>query len=386
MIHALFIMSDLGGGGAEISLLELLSRLDRKLLEPSLFLLKRDGVHLDRVRDDVALSWGCEGGSRYRYNLPLILRRAFKQGMQADMIVGAIEGLPSYVAWTVAKALRKPLVGWARTDLDEYLKSQPGWHYHVSRAVFSSCDAVVVPSDGSARSIQRIAEVPAARLHTIHNIVDPSKVVALASESPPEFAVSLRGKPYILGVGRLNNAQKGFDLLLRAHASVRQRGIDHNLVILGEGEDRPTLLQLARSLNVERSLFLPGFFRNPFPLFRAARALAAPARLDGFGRIFLEAMAIGLPVIGSPASGPAEILANGTYGVAIPHEDVGALADAMSSLLTDDQLHAHYAELSLERAYQYDPAFAVSLWEGLLCGLVDSLAQTQGVGHRQTLS
>ncbi|MGA2649067.1 MAG: glycosyltransferase [Terracidiphilus sp.] len=370
MIRALFVMSNLGGGGAEISLLELLSRLDRTRVEPSLFLLKHEGVHLNRVGPELAFSWACEGGNRFRYNMPRILWKALKNGPQADVIVGAMEGMPSYFAFTIAMALRKPLVGWVRTDLDKYLKPAPDWHRRAAQWIYSTCDAVVVPSNGSAHSIQRVADVPSARLHQIHNIVDSSKVISLASEPVEASAEVFRAKPYILGVGRLNNAQKGFDLLVRAHALVRKRGIDHNLVVIGEGEDRAPLQQLARSLKVEESFKLPGFYSNPFPFFQTARALAAPARLDGFGRIFLEAMSIGLPVIGSPASGPTEILDKGTYGIVVPNEDVAALADAMCSLLTNDQLHAHYAKLSIERARHYDPAIIVSQWERLLCSLL----------------
>ncbi len=129
---------------------------------------------------------------------------------------------------------------------------------------------------------------------------------------------------------------------MRAHAAVRRRGFDHNLVILGEGEDRALLQQLAASLGVEASVFMPGFQRNPFPFFRAAVALAAPSRLDSFGRIFLEAMALGLPIIGSTASGPAEILDHGKYGITVPPEDTVALSDALYALLADAGTHAHH--------------------------------------------
>jgi glycosyltransferase involved in cell wall biosynthesis len=372
VIRALFVMPDLTGGGAERSLLELLARLDRRRIEPSLLLLKHQGVHLDRVPADAALSWVCADGSRLRYHLPSVLRRALIQGAGADVIVGAMETTATYVAWLAAGILKKPLLGWVRTDLDEYLASLPGWHRWLAQRIYPRCAAVVAPSGGSRRSLQRVAPLPAAKLHVIHIPVNPEEVRAMASQPLPPSMEMLRAKPFILGAGRLRIAHKGFDLLLRAHAAVRSRGIDHNLVILGEGEDRAPLLQLACSLGVEASVFMPGFQPNPFPFFRAAAALAAPSRLEGFGRIFLEAMALGLPVIGSTASGPAEILNHGRYGITVPPDDIAALGAAIYSLLADAPTHARYSQLALERVRDFRPEPIAAQWEDLLCSLAIS--------------
>ena len=176
-------------------------------------------------------------------------------------------------------------------------------------------------------------------------------------------------KPFVLGVGRLNNGQKGFDMLVSAHAAARASGLDHNLVILGEGSDRTVLEQQARSLGMEKSTYLPGFVADPFPFFNAAKLFAAPARVDGFGRVYLEAMACGLPVIGSQASGPMEILDGGRYGIITPPEDVDALSRAMSGLLSDAGMHARYAALSLERANDYRPEDVAHRWQELLSAM-----------------
>ena len=371
-IRALFIMPDLGGGGAERSLLELLERLDRRRIEPSLLLLKREGVYLDRVPEEVGFWWACRSGTQLRYHVPSIVRSALLRGAQSDVIVGAMETTATYVAWLAASVLRKPLVGWVRTDLDEYLAPLPEWHRWAARQMYRRCGAVVTSSGGSARSLQRVAPVSTAKLHVIQIPVDAEEVRALASEPLPIAGEMLLAKPFILGVGRLRNSHKGFDLLVRAHAEVRRRGMDHNLVILGEGEDRGSLQQLAESLDLKDSVWMPGFQRNPFPFFRAATALAAPSRLEGFGRTYLEAMALGLPVIGSTASGPVEILQCGKYGITVPSEDIGALSDAMYSLLADAGTRARYAQRSLDRVRDYRPEPVALQWDEMLCSVAMS--------------
>jgi glycosyltransferase involved in cell wall biosynthesis len=379
-IRVLFVMTNLAGGGADRSLLELLERLDRSRIEPSLLLLKREGVHMDRVAADIEYSWVCESGSRLRYHLPAILRRALTQGARADVIVGGMETGATYLAWLAASALNKPLLGWVRMDLDEYLGLQAGWHRRVAQRLYPRCGAVVASSAGSGRSLQRVAQVAAEKLHIIPVPVNPDEVRALASEAPPPVLQALLAKPFIVGAGWLRIAHKGYDLLVRAHAEVRKRGIAHNLVILGDGEDRELLQQMARSLNVEDSVFLPGFQRNPFPFFRAAAALAAPSRQEAFGRVYLEAMALGLPVIGSTASGPMEILGNGKYGIIVPSEDVGALSDAIALLLSDAAAHAYYSQRSLARANEYRPETIARQWDDLLCILANrTVAKSGGI-------
>jgi Glycosyltransferase Family 4 len=153
MIRVLFVMMDLGGGGAELSLLELLKRLDRSLVKPSLFLLHRKGIHLDQIGTDMDVSFGYEGNGRMRNHMPSILMKAVSLGSRADLIVGSMEGMPTYVAWLAAKLLRKPVIGWIRTELDEYLTHLPGWNRRIARWLYPRCDAVVVPSEGCLHSL-----------------------------------------------------------------------------------------------------------------------------------------------------------------------------------------------------------------------------------------
>jgi glycosyltransferase involved in cell wall biosynthesis len=138
-----------------------------------------------------------------------------------------------------------------------------------------------------------------------------------------------------MGMGRLTY-QKGFDVLLRAHAALRQRGLHHHLVILGEGPDRPALEGLARELGIEGTTFLPGFVSDPFAALRASRVFALSSRYEGFGMVLAEAMALGVPVVTSDCpSGPGDIVEAGRSGRLVPVDDVDALADAVAPLLAD---------------------------------------------------
>jgi glycosyltransferase involved in cell wall biosynthesis len=315
MVKLLFVMSNLEAGGAERSLVELLARLDRSQYRSTLFLLRRSGIHLDKVPAEVHLRCGVEDGKSVRHNLASVASKLILESEGADIIVGAMEGLPSYLAWLAARVRRKPLIGWVRSELDLSLKPLSPWHLRLARIVYPRCQAVVVPSQGSLHSLNRLVRLVPDRLNVIHNLVNPAEVSSLASRPAPSILSPLRSKPFILAVGRLFSAHKGFDVLIRAHAAVQAKQVDHNLVILGEGSDRDALESLARGLGVSGSVFMPGFQRNPFPFFKAATAFAFPARIDGLARVLLEALILGLPVIASRASGPREVLEDGRHGM-----------------------------------------------------------------------
>jgi glycosyltransferase involved in cell wall biosynthesis len=89
-------------------------------------------------------------------------------------------------------------------------------------------------------------------------------------------------------------------------------------------------------------------------------------------------VALGLPVVGCPQSGPAEILGQGKYGIVVPADDAESLSCALVLLLSDENVHAHYSKLALERVRDYDPAQIAVQWDELLCAVATSPAAAAG--------
>jgi glycosyltransferase involved in cell wall biosynthesis len=173
-------------------------------------------------------------------------------------------------------------------------------------------------------------------------------------------------RPAVVAVGRLA-FQKGFDVLLHAHARLRAAGVDHHVAILGEGERRDELTALVQALGVSDSVFMPGFVTNPYSLMRAARAFVLPSRFEGFGMVVAEALAVGVPVVATDCeSGPAEILGEGRYGVVVPVDDVPALERAIGGLLGDHARSRDFAARGPARAATYRTESVTPQWETLL--------------------
>jgi glycosyltransferase involved in cell wall biosynthesis len=134
----------------------------------------------------------------------------------------------------------------------------------------------------------------------------------------------------LLAVSRLEQ-QKGVDIAVRALVHVREREPDAELVVLGEGPERPQVEALAGELGVP--VHLPGRVPDVAAWLRHAEVLVHPVRWEGFGLAVLEAMLAGLPVVASRVSSLPELVADGETGVLVPPDDPGALAVGIGAAL-----------------------------------------------------
>lgn len=203
---------------------------------------------------------------------------------------------------------------------------------HFARRFYRWADGVIAVSQGVADDLAATARLDRGQIRVIYNPVDTEGIIERAKEPLHHPWLAPGAPPFILSAGRLSR-QKDFPTLLRAFDRVRRRR-PARLLILGEGEDRAELEQLARELECEADLSLPGFVDNPYPFMRAARLFVLSSAWEGFGNVLIEAMALGTPVIATDCPwGPAEVLDHGRFGRLVPVGDVAALAEAIEQEL-----------------------------------------------------
>lgn len=132
----------------------------------------------------------------------------------------------------------------------------------------------------------------------------------------------------ILSVGRLDSREryKGHDRVIRALPALRGERPEVLYLISGEGDDRSRLEALAEETAVTDSVrFIGHVSRDSLPdLYRAADLFALPSTGEGFGIVFLEAMACGTPALGLGVAGARDALADGGLGSAPSEDELGA--------------------------------------------------------------
>lgn len=144
----------------------------------------------------------------------------------------------------------------------------------------------------------------------------------------------------IVFIGRLHRS-KGIDTLLKALNILNKRMPEVGLVVVGGGDNEGDLRKLAKELDVDdKTSFIGEVGRSKIPvLLEKSDVLILPSRREGFGVVLIEAMASGLPVIGSDTGGISEIIRDGYNGFKFPVSDHKRLASLIYKLLNDKALY-----------------------------------------------
>ncbi len=181
--------------------------------------------------------------------------------------------------------------------------------------------------------------------------------VDLPARRPPQE----REGATILVVSRLDDRYKGHDVLIRALPLIRVRVPHAELVVVGDGRLRRFYEQFAASLGVSRHVHFVGSLdeeeRNA--LLDGARVFAMPSRHsargsgEGFGIVYLEAAAHGLPVVAGNVAGARDAVVDEETGLLVDPADHVAVAEAISQLLTEPARAATLGRAGAERAKEF---------------------------------
>jgi glycosyltransferase involved in cell wall biosynthesis len=173
----------------------------------------------------------------------------------------------------------------------------------------------------------------------------------------------------VAGVGRLVPI-KGFDLLVDALPALAARVPSVHALLIGDGEQRGALEARAAALGVGARLHITGALDDVAAALVAADVLAAPSRNEGMGRVLVEAMALGLPVVGTRVGGIPDVIVDGECGRLVAADDAAALAAALADLGVDEALRIKLGAAAIPRAeaFSTDVAGAAmgAIYDGLL--------------------
>ena len=244
-------------------------------------------------------------------------------------VIGA--GPPSAYVAALHARLRPPLVFTAQGELtfDAYdVFARSATLLAGLRRMLRQADTVTACSAFVMHDLEKVGELRGAS-YVIPNGVEPRDFESVDPEQ--DF------NPYVLGVGRLV-PQKGFDVLIDAFAT--EELAELNLVLAGDGFERDRLRARALECGIgSRVRFVGAVARARIArLLRGARVFALPSRGEPFGIALLEAMAAGVPAVGTAAGGIPEFARDGVNALLVPAGDAKALAQAIARLAFDQEV------------------------------------------------
>lgn len=282
-----------------------------------------------------------------------------------------------------ARALGLPLVVTLQGELTMdatgvYQRSRvlPG----LLRELLRTADAVTACSGATLREAEEFAAVELGeRGHVVYNGVSLGDF----DRPPPPPAP----RPYAVAIGR-HVPQKGFDVLLRAFATAAGTpDFDLDLVLAGDGPERPRLEVLARDLGIAGRVNFPGSIPRPDvpELFLASSFFVLPSRHEPMGIVNVEAMAAGKAVVASDVGGVAEVVEDGITGLLVPPDEPEPLARALVELATDRGLAKRLGEAGRGRAAAFDWEIVAGEYESVYAEAAERMAQRRsGDGRNRT--
>lgn len=226
------------------------------------------------------------------------------------VVCGHLNLLP--IAFLLALITRAPLLLMA-FGIEAW---KPHWN-PVINWLASRPFGVISISELTARRFASWSGFPQGRQYILPNAIDLARYRPGSKPLHLLQRYRLEGKRVILTLGRLSADEryKGFDEVMEALPEIHKVYPNTVYVVAGEGTDRKRLEQKAQDLGLADSVVFTGFVREEEKLdhYRLADVFAMPSRGEGFGFVFLEAMACGVPVVASRIDGGREALRALTY-------------------------------------------------------------------------
>jgi phosphatidylinositol alpha-1,6-mannosyltransferase len=207
-----------------------------------------------------------------------------------------------------------------------------------------------------------------APMTVVHPCLSDEWVAGIEPRSGPT------GEAVILTVSRLEreDRRKGVDRLIEAFSAVLERIPGATLRIVGDGTDRERLERLATSLDLQHRVRFLGAVDDATlkRVYATSDVFALPSVQEGFGLVYAEAMAHGLPCVIAADTAAAEAVEVGVTGLAVASDSVEDLADAIAALLTDQERWRRMSRAGVERFQRCfrEAAYGQGIWRALEAG------------------
>ena len=261
------------------------------------------------------------------------------------------EGL---VGWLVAHFIRRPLVVYSHGE------ELTTWRHPMKKRTmvwtYRHADMVIANSEFTRDGLIKLGVAP-EKIRLVNPGVDVDRFRPRLAHDDLKTGIGLpRGGKLIVSVGRLSR-RKGFDQVIRALPLLVQRGAVVHYAVIGIGEDREYLKQLAQQLGVSERVHLIGHVApEELPRwYNAADIVTMPNReidgdTEGFGMVYLEAAACGKPTVAGLAGGTGAAVIDGLTGLRIDGSSTEAVVNALDRLLGDATLANELGERGYARA------------------------------------
>ena len=348
------VTQSLGGGGAERSTAQLSQLLDALGHEVHLIsILRRVDYEYAGTLHNLGVMKDADDSFLGRIKRFLFFRRLMNRN-RFDLIIdnrprgGSIRELMFYL---FLYDLSKTVFVVRSSKLATYF---PNWHWMIGLFY------------GKAKKIVCVSQEIAAKVKENYKLENVTSIYNPVFEMAVTKVFDL-GAPYILSYGRFDEAVKNHSLLLEAYARsiLIKNGI--KLLVLGEGPDENYLRQKVCELGLKDHVVFERFAHNPAQIIKNAHFVTLTSRYEGFPRVLVEALSLGVPVVSVDcSSGPKEIVINEKNGLLVENHNPKKLAAAFDRMINDGTLYSEMKKNAASSVAHLQPERIAGQWQKLI--------------------
>lgn len=370
MKKILFLIHDLGPGGAEKVLVNLVNNMDPREFDITVMTLISGGVNEQFLKPHIRylplFQWLPRGHSHF---MMAFSPRQLHQWLikdTYDIEVSYLEGPTARIISGCPNAKTK-LVSWVHIEQHTHQRAQLGFRtYREMVRCQQKFSRIICVSEYVKQDFGQLYP-QLDQLQVLYNTNETDEILQKATEALPR-RLQTDGAICLCGVGKLIRS-KGFDRLLRIHKRLTDEGYLLHTLLLGEGSERSKLEEYVSQNGLTESVTFLGYQTNPYRYVANCDLFVCASFAEGFSTAATEALILGTPVCTVDVSGMKEMLGqNNEYGI-VTENDEQALYLGIKRLLDDPVLLDHYKKQARVRGKAFSKEHTVKAVEQMLNGL-----------------
>lgn len=367
MQKVLFLIHDLGQGGAEKVLVNLVNNMDDSKFDITVMTLFDSGENRQFLGKNIKYKTWCKkmipGNSHLMKLLSseqlhkIIIKEHF------DIEIAYLEGPCARVISGCSNPAIKKL---AWIHIEQHTAEQAAASFRnvaEAKACYRRFDRIVCVSQTVKQDFVQALQVPVPH-EVLYNTNESDKIIRLSKEAI-EPGIMLSDEIKLVGVGKLLKS-KGFDRVARIVKRLKEQGHPVHLYVLGEGPERNRLQEYIQQNKLERNITLLGYQLNPYKYVAKCDLFVCASLAEGFSTAATEALILGIPVCTVEVSGMKEMLGeNNEYGIVTNNNDA-ALYEGINKLINSPELLEKYKKRADSRGKTFSTEATVKAVEEML--------------------
>lgn len=375
MKKIMFMIESMIVGGAEKALINIVNNLDKNKYDVTVISMYKNSVYdgynynfKELFNENIHVKYLIDNSKQFRYKvfnflynkLPKKWFYKFFIKEDYDIEIATYEGFPTtFLSNSINRKSKK--IAWLHTNSNNAFGNLDKENLNKVGLEYEKFDKIVGVSKSVVDSFNNIFNMD-IKTEVQYNILDENEIIRKSKENISEIKVTTDFK--MVTVGRLIPV-KGYDRLLRCIKKLKDDGLNFQLWIIGDGDERVNLKNYIKNNKLEDYVKLLGFQDNPYKFIRQSDLFVCSSIAEGFSTVATEAVILEKPIITTDCSGMKELFGEYKCGI-ITNNDDESLYKGLKEVLENKEMINVFIENSKKRKIFFNKITRVEELEELL--------------------